>query len=110
MLGHGVNLPCETLLFAETTKFDGKNRRDLHPWEIAQIAGRAGRYGFHEPRDFKAPVAPNWRHVDTISRRLGVNKLYAVLNIFMQQLIAPLVKSAWRLSAGLPSTRTPSGE
>src|SRR5262245_60479603 len=48
VLGHGVNLPCETLLFAETTKFDGKERRDLLPWEIAQIAGRAGRYGFHE--------------------------------------------------------------
>ena len=29
VLGHGVNLPCETLLFAETTKFDGKERRDL---------------------------------------------------------------------------------
>jgi ATP-dependent RNA helicase SUPV3L1/SUV3 len=48
VLGHGVNLPCETLLFAETNKFDGKERRDLEPWEIAQIAGRAGRYGFHE--------------------------------------------------------------
>jgi ATP-dependent RNA helicase SUPV3L1/SUV3 len=48
VLGHGVNLPCETLLFAETEKFDGKERRELEPWEIAQIAGRAGRFGFHE--------------------------------------------------------------
>ncbi len=48
VLGHGVNLPCETLLFAETEKFDGRERRDLEPWEIAQIAGRAGRFGFHE--------------------------------------------------------------
>jgi ATP-dependent RNA helicase SUPV3L1/SUV3 len=48
VLGHGVNLPCETLLFAETSKFDGRERRELEPWEIAQIAGRAGRYGFHE--------------------------------------------------------------
>lgn len=48
VLGHGVNLPCETLLFAETTKFDGRERRNLLPWEIAQIAGRAGRFGFHE--------------------------------------------------------------
>ena len=38
VLGHGVNLPCETLLFAETDKFDGRERRDLEPWEIAQIA------------------------------------------------------------------------
>ena len=38
------------------------------------------------PRDFKAPVAPNWRHVQTISDRLGVNSLRDVLNVFMQQL------------------------
>jgi ATP-dependent RNA helicase SUPV3L1/SUV3 len=48
VLGHGVNLPCETLLFAETTKFDGQTRRDLLPWELAQIAGRAGRFGLVE--------------------------------------------------------------
>jgi len=48
VLGHGVNLPCETLLFAETTKFDGEERRPLLPWELAQIAGRAGRFGLVE--------------------------------------------------------------
>jgi ATP-dependent RNA helicase SUPV3L1/SUV3 len=48
VLGHGVNLPCETLLFAETTKFDGQERRDLLAWELAQIAGRAGRFGLVE--------------------------------------------------------------
>ena len=48
VLGHGVNLPCETLLFAETTKFDGEQRRNLLPWELAQIAGRAGRFGLVE--------------------------------------------------------------
>jgi ATP-dependent RNA helicase SUPV3L1/SUV3 len=48
VLGHGVNLPCETLLFAETTKFDGQERRNLLPWELAQIAGRAGRFGLVE--------------------------------------------------------------
>ncbi|TML74639.1 MAG: helicase [Actinobacteria bacterium] len=48
VLGHGVNLPCETLLFAETTKFDGQERRTLLPWELAQIAGRAGRFGLVE--------------------------------------------------------------
>jgi ATP-dependent RNA helicase SUPV3L1/SUV3 len=48
VLGHGVNLPCETLLFAETTKFDGQERRNLEPWELGQIAGRAGRFGLVE--------------------------------------------------------------
>jgi ATP-dependent RNA helicase SUPV3L1/SUV3 len=48
VLGHGVNLPCRAVIFAETTKFDGVERRDLLPWEVAQIAGRAGRFGLHE--------------------------------------------------------------
>lgn len=48
VLGHGVNLPCRAVLFAETTKYDGVERRDLLGWEVAQIAGRAGRYGLHE--------------------------------------------------------------
>ncbi len=48
VLGHGVNLPCRAVIFAETSKFDGVERRDLLPWEVAQIAGRAGRFGLHE--------------------------------------------------------------
>ena len=113
-IGMGLNLPIRRVLFSTLTKFDGVGDRELSVSEVHQIAGRAGRYGLHDegfvsvlkeaeasamktlrellprepraPRDFKAPVAPNWRHVDTISRRMGVNKLYAVLSIFMQQL------------------------
>src|SRR5947199_1501905 len=64
VLGHGVNLPCETLLFAETQKFDGRERRDLEPWEIAQIAGRAGRYGFHEVGHVGVLTGVPWAHPD----------------------------------------------
>ncbi len=46
VIGHGINLPVSAVLFAETVKYDGTTRRDLSAWEVAQIAGRAGRYGF----------------------------------------------------------------
>ncbi|MFG6440105.1 helicase-related protein [Roseateles sp. LKC17W] len=113
-IGMGLNLPIRRVLFSTLTKFDGVGDRELSVSEVHQIAGRAGRYGMHDegfvsvlkeaeaeamkilrqqlpkepraPRDFKCPVAPNWRHVQTISQRMGVNKLYAVLSIFMQQL------------------------
>jgi ATP-dependent RNA helicase SUPV3L1/SUV3 len=64
VLGHGVNLPCETLLFAETNKFDGRERRDLESWEIAQIAGRAGRFGFHERGHVGVLTGVPWAHPD----------------------------------------------
>ncbi len=44
----GLNLPIKTLLFAQYSKFDGLNRRDLNSSEVTQIAGRAGRFGLNE--------------------------------------------------------------
>jgi ATP-dependent RNA helicase SUPV3L1/SUV3 len=113
-IGMGLNLPIRRVLFSTLTKFDGVGDRELSVSEVHQIAGRAGRFGMHDegfvsvlkeaeaaamktlrdllpkepraPRDFKAPVAPNWRHVQTISMRLSVNSLREVLNVFMQQL------------------------
>jgi ATP-dependent RNA helicase SUPV3L1/SUV3 len=64
VLGHGVNLPCETLLFAETTKFDGEARRDLLPWELAQIAGRAGRFGLVERGHVGTLTGIAWANAD----------------------------------------------
>jgi ATP-dependent RNA helicase SUPV3L1/SUV3 len=64
VLGHGVNLPCETLLFAETTKFDGEVRRNLLPWELAQIAGRAGRFGLVERGHVGVLVGVLWASAD----------------------------------------------
>ncbi|MDX6399167.1 MAG: ATP-dependent helicase [Gaiellaceae bacterium] len=64
VLGHGVNLPCETLLFAESQKFDGEQRRDLHAWEIAQIAGRAGRFGLVERGHVGVLTGIVWANAD----------------------------------------------
>lgn len=113
-IGMGLNLPIRRVLFSTLKKFDGVGDRLLDESEVHQISGRAGRYGMHEegfagvlreaeptalrtlkellpktpraPRDFKAFVAPNWWHVDTIATRLGLTKLRAVLDVFVDQL------------------------
>lgn len=113
-IGMGLNLPIRRVLFSTVVKFDGVADRPLGVSEVHQIAGRAGRFGIHEegfvgvlqeaessalrtlrellprtpraPRDFKAPVAPNWWHVETISQRLGKRRLRDVLGVFMEQL------------------------
>jgi len=43
VIGHGVNLPIESVVFTETDKYDGTESRELRIWEGAQISGRAGR-------------------------------------------------------------------
>ncbi|MEX8498868.1 helicase-related protein [Leptothrix ochracea] len=113
-IGMGLNLPIRRVLFSTMTKFDGQGDRLLTDSEVHQIAGRAGRFGLHEegftgvlkeaepsaaktlrqllpqtpraPRQFKAPVAPNGWHIDTISARLGKTGLHDVLKVFMDQL------------------------
>ncbi|MBX3622854.1 MAG: helicase [Rhizobacter sp.] len=113
-IGMGLNLPIRRVLFSTLTKFDGQGDRSLDESEVHQIAGRAGRFGIHEegfvgvlkeaepnagkvlkdllaraphaPRHFKAPVAPNGWHVDTIASRLRKTKLREVLDVFMEQL------------------------
>lgn len=113
-IGMGLNLPIRRVLFSTVTKFDGEEARDLNVGEVHQIAGRAGRFGIHEegfvgvlreaepeslrvlqallprspkaPPGFKARVAPNAWHVETIAARLGQTRLRQVLGVFMDQL------------------------
>ena len=47
-IGMGISLPIRRIVFADTSKFDGKERRPLRPVEIKQISGRAGRYGMFD--------------------------------------------------------------
>jgi ATP-dependent RNA helicase SUPV3L1/SUV3 len=110
----GLNLPIRRVLFSTLTKYDGVADRRLDESETHQIAGRAGRYGMHEegfagvledaepgalrtlkellartpqaPANFKAPVAPNGWHIDTISQRLDKTRLREVLGVFVEQL------------------------
>ena len=48
VVGHGINLPARTVVLAETSKYDGTRYRPLHIWELAQVVGRAGRFGLTE--------------------------------------------------------------
>jgi ATP-dependent RNA helicase SUPV3L1/SUV3 len=43
-IGMGLNLDIDHVALAGRSKFDGFETRDLEPAELAQIAGRAGRY------------------------------------------------------------------
>ena len=43
-IGMGLNLDITHVAFSGLRKFDGRRLRDLQPNELAQIAGRAGRY------------------------------------------------------------------
>jgi ATP-dependent RNA helicase SUPV3L1/SUV3 len=43
-IGMGLNLDIDHVAFSGTVKFDGRRMRPLQPNELAQIAGRAGRY------------------------------------------------------------------
>lgn len=47
-IGMGLNLPIRRVIFADTEKFDGQQRRALRPSEWKQIAGRAGRFGLYD--------------------------------------------------------------
>ena len=44
----GVNMPTKTVIFTQTTKFDGNSVRPLRPEEYNQMAGRAGRRGLDD--------------------------------------------------------------
>ncbi len=47
-IGMGLNMPVRRIVFLQSDKFDGYERRSLYPDEIQQIAGRAGRFGIYD--------------------------------------------------------------
>ena len=66
-IGLGLNLPIRRLIFSAIDKYDGVTDRLLTPYEIRQIAGRAGRYGIHEEGEV---TALNARHIALLRRAL----------------------------------------
>ena len=106
----GMNLPIKTILFSKAEKFDGISQRKLGASEIAQISGRAGRYGLNEEgyvgalnRDalkivkknfYKdAPeitipfkVMANLEHIKLVGNILEETKLQIILEFFVENM------------------------
>lgn len=64
VIGHGINLPIDNVVFVETVKHDGISRRNLHTWEGAQIAGRAGRFGYSDHGSVYLATGLDWFSTD----------------------------------------------
>lgn len=74
----GLNLDINHVALAGTSKYDGRRHRYLHPNELAQIAGRAGRFttdGTFGVTGEAPPLDPEW--VDAIEnhRFASIKKL-----------------------------------
>ena len=106
----GMNLPIKTILFSKAEKFDGIKQRSLGASEVAQISGRAGRYGLHEDgfvgalnkdalkiikKNFhkKAPpitipfkVMANLEHIKLVGNILEEQKLEEILKFFVENM------------------------
>ena len=91
VIGHGINLPLDNVVYAETEKFDGQSRRSLRLWEAAQISGRAGRYGLSKEGRVSG-LELGWNRVDyTLIQRstlAAAGKINTELKV-VNALIAP---------------------
>lgn len=80
-IGMGLNLgPLRRVVFADLVKWDGTQERQLTNAEIRQIAGRAGRYGFHDSGEVAAMVpggATRIRHALATGGDAGGRRFYA---------------------------------
>ena len=106
----GMNLPIETILFSKAEKFDGITQRNLHPSEVHQISGRAGRFGMSEEgfvgalnpaalkivqknfykqdKEITIPfkVMANLEHIKLVSNILEEKSLLEVLKFFVENM------------------------
>lgn len=95
-VGMGLNLNIRRIIFSETVKFDGRERRDLTPSEIKQIGGRAGRFRSRFPEgkiastSYESIAAIKRAFMtNTINRKSGLLPLAEHIEIF--EAIAPNV-------------------
>ena len=98
-IGLGLNLPIRRMIFSTIEKFDGVADRLLTPYEIRQIAGRAGRFGIHEDGQVSAL---NARQIPFLRRAIEGQSLPAQNGPIW---ISPTDAHLLRLSAIIGTTR-----
>lgn len=87
-IGMGLNLDLKHIAFAGLYKFDGKRKRRLHIFEMAQIAGRAGRH----QTDGSFGTISGLRDADAVAPELNEEEIYAL----EEHQFAPLSHVFWR--------------
>ena len=103
-IGMGINLPIRRVVFMNSMKFDGTDKRRLEAEEIRQIAGRAGRYGYYDVgyvqsavdteyigRKLEEPLKPLTR------ARVGFPEVLLDIDMEMDEII-----EAWERTKNLP--------
>ena len=103
-IGMGINLPIRRVVFMNSMKFDGTDKRRLEAEEIRQIAGRAGRYGYYDVgyvqsavdteyigRKLEEPLLPLKR------ARIGFPEVLLDIDMEMDEII-----EAWERTRNLP--------
>ena len=103
-IGMGINLPIRRVVFMNSMKFDGTDKRRLEAEEIRQIAGRAGRYGYYDVgyvqsvmdteyigRKLEEPLLPLTR------ARIGFPEVLLDIDMEMDEII-----EAWEQTKNLP--------
>ena len=106
-IGMGLNMDVDHVAFAGLGKFDGRRQRPLHPHEVGQIAGRAGRYrtdgtfgvtGAAEPIDPGLVAAVEGHAFDSVPAALWRNGAldFDSLATLLKSLAAPAPREGLR--------------
>ena len=103
-IGMGINLPIRRIVFMNSMKFDGTDKRRLEAEEIRQIAGRAGRYGYYEIGYVQSAVDTEYigrklsESLYPIKRaRIGFPEVLLDIDMEMDEII-----EAWERTKNLP--------
>ena len=96
-IGMGLNLNINQVYFSGLEKFDGKYVRPLNDMEVAQIAGRAGRYT--KPGYFGSTLGAKFNDMETVDN-VEAHKFEPIKKIFWRNHILSF-KSPYELKNSL---------